>query len=368
VWALRDISFEVTRGEVLGIIGRNGAGKSTLLKILSRITAPTTGAVRMDGRIAALLEVGTGFHQDLTGRENIYLNGAILGMSRREISERLDEIVEFSGCERYVDTPVKRYSSGMVVRLGFAVAAHLEPEILIVDEVLAVGDAEFQTKCLGKMQDVASHGRTVLFVSHNLAAVQNLCQTAVWLDNGSVAHAKDEVRKVVSAYEDSRRSDSGVVAISPGQHCVFSPLQIRRLELLRSDGKPTPSFQFGEPVWLRLRVSCTESMEGVTAGITIRSHGLVLATLLSGEDRFEASEGLHTVDCVIPGGVLMPGVFDVDAGASRCPGSIGLDYIRGAGAFAVSDIGFGSDWVRDRRETGIVRLSGEWARSQSVDA
>lgn len=199
VWALRDINFEVKRGEVLGIIGRNGAGKSTLLKILSRITAPTTGEVRIKGRIASLLEVGTGFHQDLTGRENIYLNGAILGMTRTEIASKLDEIIEFSGCAAYLDTPVKRYSSGMVVRLGFAVAAHLEPEILIVDEVLAVGDAEFQKKCIGKMQDVASHGRTVLFVSHNMGSVSKLCTRALTLVNGYL-HNQGPVDRVVSSY------------------------------------------------------------------------------------------------------------------------------------------------------------------------
>src|ERR1035441_8621365 len=175
VWALRDINFEVKQGDVLGIIGRNGAGKSTLLKILSRTTSPTTGQIKIKGRVASLLEVGTGFHPELSGRENIFLNGAILGMHKHEIRQKFDEIVEFSGVERYIDTPVKRYSSGMYVRLAFAVAAHLEPEILIVDEVLAVGDAEFQKKCLGKMKDVAGQGRTVLFVSHNMAAVSTLC-------------------------------------------------------------------------------------------------------------------------------------------------------------------------------------------------
>ncbi|MFN5334310.1 MAG: ABC transporter ATP-binding protein, partial [Bacteroidota bacterium] len=180
VWALRDINFEVEHGEVLGIIGRNGAGKSTLLKILSRTTAPTTGSVKIKGRVASLLEVGTGFHPELSGRENIFLNGAILGMTKREIERKFDEIVDFAGVERYIDTPVKRYSSGMYVRLAFAVAAHLEPEILIVDEVLAVGDAEFQKKCLGKMKDVSvNEGRTVLFVSHNMAAVANLCSKAI---------------------------------------------------------------------------------------------------------------------------------------------------------------------------------------------
>ncbi|MFQ3181093.1 MAG: lipopolysaccharide transport system ATP-binding protein [Polaribacter sp.] len=187
VWALKDINFEVKRGEVLGIIGKNGAGKSTLLKILSKVTGPTTGAIKSKGRIASLLEVGTGFHREMTGKENIFLNGAILGMTKKEIANKLDEIVEFSGCERYIDTPVKRYSSGMKVRLAFAVAAHLEPDILIVDEVLAVGDAEFQKKAIGKMQDISGKGgRTVLFVSHNMAAVKSLCTRCVVLVNGAI--------------------------------------------------------------------------------------------------------------------------------------------------------------------------------------
>lgn len=187
VWALRDIDFKVEQGDVVGIIGKNGAGKSTLLKILSKVTAPTTGTIRARGRIGSLLEVGTGFHPEMTGRENIYMNGAILGMTKQEITKKLDEIVDFSGCERYIDTPVKRYSSGMMVRLGFAVAAHLDPEILVVDEVLAVGDAEFQKKAIGKMQDVSrGKGRTVLFVSHNMAAVRNLCKTGIVLHNGSI--------------------------------------------------------------------------------------------------------------------------------------------------------------------------------------
>ncbi|GIZ07447.1 ABC transporter ATP-binding protein [Flavobacterium sp. UMI-01] len=187
VWALKDINFEVERGEILGIIGKNGAGKSTLLKILAKVTAPTTGSIKFNGRIASLLEVGTGFNGELTGRENIYLNGAILGMTKKEITSKLDEIIEFSGCERYIDTPVKRYSSGMTVRLAFAVAAFLEPEILIIDEVLAVGDAEFQKKAIGKMQDISKgEGRTVLFVSHNMAAVKSLCTRGILLENGKV--------------------------------------------------------------------------------------------------------------------------------------------------------------------------------------
>lgn len=200
VWALRDIDFKVEQGDVVGIIGKNGAGKSTLLKLLSKVTGPTTGTIRAKGRIGSLLEVGTGFHPEMTGRENIYMNGAILGMTKQEIRKKLDEIVDFSGCERYIDTPVKRYSSGMMVRLGFAVAAHLDPEILVVDEVLAVGDAEFQKKAIGKMQDVSrEEGRTVLFVSHNMASIRALCKHGVMLENGKVKMLGD-VNHVVDAY------------------------------------------------------------------------------------------------------------------------------------------------------------------------
>ncbi len=202
VWALQDINFEVQQGEVLGIIGKNGAGKSTLLKILSRVTSPTTGEIKTKGRIASLLEVGTGFHSEMTGRENIYLNGAILGMTKKEISSKIDDIIEFSGCERYIDTPVKRYSSGMTVRLAFAVAAFLEPDILIVDEVLAVGDAEFQKKAIGKMHDISKgEGRTVLFVSHNMSAIQSLCTRVLLLNNGKIVSTdSNEPQKVVESY------------------------------------------------------------------------------------------------------------------------------------------------------------------------
>ncbi|MFN3756556.1 MAG: ABC transporter ATP-binding protein [Flavobacterium sp.] len=200
VWALKDINFEVKQGEVLGIIGKNGAGKSTLLKILSRVTSPTTGSVKSAGRIASLLEVGTGFHPEMTGRENIYLNGAILGMTKKEIASKLDEIIAFSGCERYIDTPTKRYSSGMTVRLAFAVAAHLDPEILVVDEVLAVGDAEFQKKAIGKMHEISKGGgRTVLFVSHNMAAVKNLCSRGILIEKGEVVY-QGAIDEVVNTY------------------------------------------------------------------------------------------------------------------------------------------------------------------------
>lgn len=202
VWALKDINIDVRKGEVLGIIGKNGAGKSTLLKILSKVTGPTTGSIKSKGRIASLLEVGTGFHPEMTGRENIFLNGAILGMTKKEIKSKLDEIVSFSGCERYIDTPVKRYSSGMKVRLAFAVAAHLEPDILVIDEVLAVGDAEFQKKAIGKMQSISKNdGRTVLFVSHNMAAIQSLCTRAILLNHGTVVY-EGTVTNVINKYQE----------------------------------------------------------------------------------------------------------------------------------------------------------------------
>ena len=368
VWALRDVSFSLRRGEALGVIGRNGSGKSTLLKILSRVTAPTAGGAKYNGRIASLLEVGTGFHPELSGRENVFLNGAILGMSIREVRRRFDEIVAFAEVEKFIDTPVKRYSSGMYVRLAFAVAAHLEPEILVVDEVLAVGDFAFQAKCLGKMGEVASQGRTVLFVSHNLASIQNLCSSALWLDGGTVAMEKDEAARVVAAYEKSGRTDSGVVEIRPAQHRVVSPFQIRRVEILGRDGQPTPLLRYGEPVRLRLGCSCSETMAGVRTGIAIRSNGVLLSTLLSAEDRFEASDSLHALDCVVPGGVLLPGLFEIDVGSSRTPGNVGLDYVRGACSFSVSDTGLDRDWAYDRRQGGVVHLPAEWARTEGIAA
>jgi len=213
VWSLKDINFEINQGDAVGIIGKNGAGKSTLLKLLSRVTSPTTGEIKVKGRIASLLEVGTGFHPELSGRENIYLNGAILGMRKKEITRKLDEIIDFSGVERYIDTPVKRYSSGMYVRLAFAVAAHLESEILIVDEVLAVGDAEFQKKCLGKMGDISKgEGRTVLFVSHNMAAVQNLCNRGIVMKNGSISYQGD-VDKSIKEYLTESSSACSIIDI-----------------------------------------------------------------------------------------------------------------------------------------------------------
>jgi lipopolysaccharide transport system ATP-binding protein len=249
VWALKDINFEVKKGEILGIIGRNGAGKSTLLKLLSRVTAPTTGSIKSKGKIASLLEVGTGFHPELTGKENIYLNGAILGMRKSEITKKISQIVEFAGIERYVDTPVKRYSSGMYVRLAFAVAAHLEPDILIVDEVLAVGDVEFQKKCLGKMKDVSGQGRTVLFVSHNMASVKNLCTRGVLMENGGISKV-GEIDEIVSSYLNRNLVDESVARIKYDQikqlqeGVIKSPPTFKIQEIKIQDEKGAVKKQF----------------------------------------------------------------------------------------------------------------------------
>ena len=264
VWALKDINFKVEEGDVVGIIGRNGAGKSTLLKLLSRVTAPTTGTIRARGRIASLLEVGTGFHPEMTGRENIYMNGAIMGMTRAEITRKLDEIVDFSGCERYLDTPVKRYSSGMTVRLGFAIAAHLEPEILVVDEVLAVGDAEFQKKAIGKMQDVSrGEGRTVLFVSHNMGAVKNLCKTGVLLENGMIRNIGN-VNKIVDEYISSGFQNNGKeITLSPNE-----TNKIKSIKLSNKYGEETNSFISGETIHIEINIQkCDFSDNNMGIGI-----------------------------------------------------------------------------------------------------
>jgi lipopolysaccharide transport system ATP-binding protein len=248
IWALKDVSFEVNEGEVLGIIGRNGAGKTTILKILSRITEPTSGYAEIHGRVSSLLEVGTGFHPELTGRENIFLNGAILGMRKREIEQKFDEIVAFSEIEKFLDTPVKRYSSGMYVRLAFAIAAHLEPEVLLVDEVLAVGDIAFQKKCLEKMEEVAKGGRTVLFISHNMGAIRSLCGSAVWLDNGQIVK-KGPVDEVVRDYEEHqlRRFDESASVVERDPEDVKDKsFYISRVEMLNEKGEHTNIFRYND--------------------------------------------------------------------------------------------------------------------------
>lgn len=255
VWSLKDLNFEIRQGEAVGIIGKNGAGKSTLLKLLSRVTGPTTGQIKVKGRIASLLEVGTGFHPELSGRENIYLNGAILGMRKREITRKLDEIIDFSGVERYIDTPVKRYSSGMYVRLAFAVAAHLESEILIVDEVLAVGDAEFQKKCLGKMSDISKgEGRTVLFVSHNMAAVQNLCSKGLVMVNGRLEYTGDVVKSVEYYLQNSTKVSDDDLSKRTDRKGAGN-FMISSIKKINRQGLESDVFLNGDSIFFEIEVS-----------------------------------------------------------------------------------------------------------------
>ena len=267
VWALRDIDFRVEQGDVVGIIGKNGAGKSTLLKLLSKVTGPTVGSIRARGRIASLLEVGTGFHQEMTGRENIFMNGAILGMTKQEIQSKLDEIVDFSGCERYLDTPVKRYSSGMMVRLGFAVAAHLDPEILVVDEVLAVGDAEFQKKAIGKMQDVSKgEGRTVLFVSHNMEAVKNLCYRGVVLEKGGIV--LDTTAYDAVSYYLGKKVEEKNYTVTSKVNRPFDEMSLA-LEILSARLISHPEMEENEPIEIELEIKRNENINRCTIEVII---------------------------------------------------------------------------------------------------
>ena len=313
VWALRDINFKVEQGDVVGIIGKNGAGKSTLLKLLSKVTGPTTGTIRAKGRIGSLLEVGTGFHSEMTGRENIFLNGAILGMTKQEIARKLDEIVDFSGCERYIDTPVKRYSSGMMVRLGFAVAAHLDPEILVVDEVLAVGDAEFQKKAIGKMQDVSKgEGRTVLFVSHNMASLRRLCHRGVLLENGTVIN-DGPINEIVDFYLQDSLSGLGVQWSKPMSEKSF---QCYQAELLPEQGEPKDVFSCDENIILRLHVRVKERVPGLYGYVSIaKGDGAVAWEFDSNDKKMNRLDDLpmgdSVIDVTIPKRTLSPGQYSV---------------------------------------------------------
>lgn len=308
VWALRDIDFEVKQGEVLGIIGKNGAGKSTLLKILSRVTSPTTGSIKTRGRIASLLEVGTGFHGELSGRENIFMNGAILGMTKNEIKSKLDEIIDFSGCEMYIDTPVKRYSSGMTVRLGFAVAAHLEPEILVVDEVLAVGDAEFQKKAIGKMQDLSiGQGRTVLFVSHNMASIRSLCTRGLLLENGNTA-LMGSVDEVLNKYLKSnfkRNSWTG----EDGDNSM------RLLKTEIYNDKRNGDLKNTDEIQVFLKFEIGEKFRDVVIGVSLFSAlGNPILGLLYNDynDLNEIKPGIHEVFFTIPPCYLATGDYEIE--------------------------------------------------------
>ncbi|UOE41380.1 ABC transporter ATP-binding protein [Chryseobacterium suipulveris] len=308
VWSLRDINFEIEQGDAVGIIGRNGAGKSTLLKLLSKVTKPTTGKIYTNGRIASLLEVGTGFHPEMTGRENIYLNGAILGMTRKEITRKFDEIVDFSGVERYIDTPVKRYSSGMYVRLAFAVAAHLESEILIVDEVLAVGDAEFQKKCLGKMGDVSKgEGRTVLFVSHNMASIGKLCSSGIFFSQGKMI-AQGDISKIINLYsEDLVTSEE----VTPNDsQTIF----LKKLKAY-SVSNPNTNIISGEDAILELTINSTKNQDNVIIGIGINdTYNNRLITPFSKHQgvSFQIKPGENIIKCTIEKFPLKAGDYIVE--------------------------------------------------------
>jgi lipopolysaccharide transport system ATP-binding protein len=361
-WALKDVNFEVQQGEVLGIIGRNGAGKSTLLKILSRITEPTGGRVTLRGRVASLLEVGTGFHPELTGRENIYLNGAVLGMSRAEIRKKFDEIVAFAEVERFLDTPVKRYSSGMYVRLAFAIAAHLEPEILIVDEVLAVGDAEFQKKCLGKMDEVSRReGRTVLFVSHNMGILTSLCSTAIWLDEGSI-RLRGATRGVVSEYQSRRIAEreqivrlAGVPRTHAGQD---DRLRIQSVEWLCD-----LPLRHGAPAKARIFFSIRAPVSEVAVGIGFSN--LEGIRLLTYETDFQngvrpdlSCPGDYVVDATVDALPLAPDMYNLDVGC-RSGDFHGLDYLPACSQIEVI-AGPTTPGTIVRKGAG-VRLASDWS-------
>lgn len=330
-WALKDVGFEVKRGECVGIIGRNGAGKSTLLKVLSRIIEPTTGRVMIDGRVASLLEVGTGFHPELTGRENIFLNGAILGMSRAEIQRKFDEIVAFADIERFLDTPVKRYSSGMYVRLAFAVAAHVEPEILIVDEVLAVGDAEFQKKCLGKMQEVTKGGRTVLFVSHDMNAISTLTTAGILLDEGTIAFSGSSVEAITRYLNTRTHQLSGYAARA-------NPLKpkITRVEVRTS--KPNHVQVCGEPLEVRFEISTPSAIRGACLSLHILDHRLrrvVHVWTFDADLPMCRTSGRHVITCKIPKLRLYMGQYTLQIYLSEPPGGDVLESLEGICPFEV---------------------------------
>ncbi len=311
VWALKDISFEVNQGDVLGIIGRNGAGKSTLLKLLSKVTQPTSGNIKLRGRIASLLEVGTGFHPEMSGRENIYLNGAIMGMTKREIKSKFDEIVDFAGVERYIDTPVKRYSSGMYVRLAFAVAAFLEPEILIVDEVLAVGDAEFQKKCLGRMKDVSTNdGRTVLFVSHNMAAVKQLCTTGIVMRHGGLVFQGTQM-EAVNYYQSAHETNScfehhGPLHDAPGNNNI----RILKFEVVPQQGEMLTMFS-----GIEFQLEYFNGMEGkntdITFELTNQDDVVVFHSGAQLAQNNDSERGIYQISCRLPKQFLNAGVYGI---------------------------------------------------------
>jgi lipopolysaccharide transport system ATP-binding protein len=365
IWALQDVSFNVGHGEVLGVIGRNGAGKTTLLKILSRITAPTSGAADVYGRLGSLLEVGTGFHPELTGRENIFLNGAILGMPRAEIRRKFDEIVDFAGIEAFLDTPVKRYSSGMYVRLAFAVAAHLEPDVLIVDEVLAVGDAEFQKKSLGKMREVTGQGRTVIFVSHNMASVRALCDRALLLRDGKLIQDAD-VDSVISSYIGSVATHQAAGRIAASTPRMGSgDAHFETIELLADDGHPISEAYLGQALRVVVTGTATKPVPDAVVEIGISTiDGIRVSTSFNIDgDRppYELEPGRFTaaLDLSL---VLLPGHYTVDIGMHHTGAGYTIDYVERILDFEVLNVARDSaDSYRYGTVRGFVRPEGSWS-------
>ena len=363
-WALRDVSLQIEQGGVLGLIGANGAGKSTLLKLLSRITLPTEGRIRLRGRVGALLEVGTGFHQELTGRENVYLNGAILGMRRREIAERFDEIVAFAGVEQFLDTPVKHYSSGMHMRLAFAVAAHLQPEVLLVDEVLAVGDAQFQRKSLGKLDDVAHEGRTIVFVSHNLAAVQRLCERTVWLDHGEI-RVDGPTSEVLAAYQQhaaARRQGGEVIVPEDVQRIGTGEAKLRRVGLRDEHGTAVDTLNLGQPCALTMSVEVTQPIEDGVVEIGISApDGARAVTVLSSDEGepLRLEPGTHRLNAELEM-TLLPGDYSVVVGVHGV--SHTYDYVERVFGFTSVNVPHGDaapyPWPETR---GVVRVPSRWS-------
>ena len=365
IWALRDVSFQVAEGEALGIVGRNGAGKSTLLKILSRITEPTSGRARLRGRVASLLEVGTGFHPELTGRENIFLNGSILGMKRSEILRDFDAIVAFAEIEKFLDTPVKRYSSGMYVRLAFAVAAHLTPEILIVDEVLAVGDAEFQKRCLGRMSEVARSGRTVLFVSHNLHAVENLCERAILL-SGGVIEREGATAEVLAHYLSMRSGESLWDFRDLAEREGSGRAKITSVELLSADGRDAKTtLVYGESFRFRIRYEARERIQGPAFGIALLSLWDQRIFMTSTDEAglsIETIEGEGFVDCLVMSPNILPGRYKLEVWVSDIPGVRFADHLRMVGKIEIM-VGAMSRSTAglSRRDRGTVFVPCTWS-------
>jgi lipopolysaccharide transport system ATP-binding protein len=365
IWALKDVTFDVHRGQVMGIIGKNGAGKSTLLKILSRVTEPSAGEVEIRGRVGSLLEVGTGFHPELSGRENIYLNGAILGMQRFEIDKKFDEIVEFSGVEKFIDTPVKRFSSGMYLRLAFAVAAHLEPDILVVDEVLAVGDAEFQRKCLGKMNEVAKQGRTVLFVSHNMSAILRLTKESIVLDRGSVVMSGPTV-KAVDYYMSAGVSKTGERLWDQGRDQKTStPFLPKAVRVLDSEARVSDTVRSTEPITIEVEYILKESIQGLRIGLYLLSmRGEFIFTSFDTDDveKFEKFSvrdiGRYFSRCKIPADTLNEGRYAIGINASAYRVKRYFQDER-ALTFTVDAVGApGKQWPETR--LGLIRPRLEW--------